>query len=72
MSRRYFLLIKHNEVFAGKDILMVSFVNRKNGNGVIFFKDGRREPTKSNYSLFIPAIERYYEEISIEEAALII
>ncbi len=42
MPRRYYLLIKPNEIYHGDDIIMLSF-SGLHKTGLIYYKDGRKE-----------------------------
>ena len=72
MPRRYYLLIKPNEVYRGDEITMLSF-SGLHKTGLIYCKDGRKERTSGHYISFMDVIQKgFYKEIPPEEAALIL
>ncbi len=72
MPRRYYLLIKPNEVYRGDEITMLSF-SGLHKTGLIYYKDGKREQTRGYFESFTDVIKKgFYKEIPLEEAALIL
>lgn len=71
-KQRYFLLIKPNEVYRGDEINIISFKDRSDSIGTIYYKNGHKERTQGSFSTFIDVLVKAYKEILPEEATLII